>query len=954
MATTKKTDDTRSAAPAAEPKAADYWRWDSWRWGTHRVNCYPGSCPFRVYVRDGKVLREEISCTYPEFTDPNFRVPDYNPRGCQKGYQHSKAMYGPERVLYPMKRVGERGSGKWERIDWEQAFDEIGAKVVDIIQKYGPQAVIDDHCTNGLGNVRGASEVTITGLTALLGGVSYDINFLIGDFNIGQYLTFGQFQHTPGIESWFLADTIFIISNPVYANIPDIHYMLEARYRGAKMVVITPDKSPSAQFADLWLPIEWSADPALWLGVCKILIDNRWIDEAFVKEQTDLPILVRADDGRFLREADLREGGDPERFYAIDAATGRVEPIPKDTLRTSFDYALDASARVKLRDGREIQVSTVFRKLRERLAEYTPERVHRLSGIHPDLLQKVAELCRPPRKVFVFVNWNPGKLYHGDLVERAYCYMLALTGNLGKPGTGTRGWSAGTEFGCALPLVAGMPKDVIESENPILGTMNMFQMMAEDYKMRFKMDPTMPPMEAALGSMRELLRSAGILSPPAFLWYYHAGYKEVWDRYLQDPNCEKKISEFAEDALARGWWQGFDRPSRDVTPRAMFVSGSNPLRRHRGGMNTYFKNLWPKLELIVTIDPRWSTTALMSDYVLPAASYYEYAETKYSTPHTRFVTFTDESVPMLGESRSDRQIVLGLIRGIEKHFKARGIEKYKSGDREIVTSELYWRATYGGRYGESNEDEERLMDDTYRSLGQMGWYQGLEGEEMGLETFRRHGKAWLCGRPTWHATVAQNADMVPGEVHTAFRDQIEQKVPYSTTTRRIEFYLDHPWFIEADEHLVRYKEPPFLGGRQPLRLTSGHLRWSVHANWIVSPEMLKLHRGEPFVFVNDEVAARKGVADNDYIRVFNDYGEFTARAKLSPCVRPDQVVIYHAWEPYQYPNWLPYDALLPGIPKGLQFAGGYRHYEYTLWNWSPLQTDRQTNVDFEKVAHPPA
>ncbi len=46
---------------------------------------------------------------------------------------------------------------------------------------------------------------------------------------------------------------------------------------------------------------------------------------------------------------------------------------------------------------------------------------------------------------------------------------------------------------------------------------------------------------------------------------------------------------------------------------------------------------------------------------------------------------------------------------------------------------------------------------------------------------------------------------------------------------------------------------------------------------------------------------------------------------------------------------MPYDGLLPGAPKGIHFAGGYRHFEYTLWNWGPFQTDRQTNVDFEKL-----
>lgn len=927
----------------------DYWDWDCWKWGTHRVNCYPGSCPFRVYVKDGKVIREEISCTYPEFTDPSYRVPDYNPRGCQKGFQHSRAMYGPDRVLHPMKRKGERGSGQWEQITWEQAFQEIGDKVAAVIQKYGAQSVVDDHCTNGLGIVRGSSEITVTGLTALLGGVSFDINFMIGDFNVGQYLTLGQFQHTPGIETWFLADTIILMSNPIYANVPDVHYILEARYRGAKVVAIAPDKNASSQFADVWVPIEWSADPALWMGVCRILIENGWIDEPFMKEQTDLPVLVRKDDGRFLREADLRENGDAEQFYVLDAASGKPTLLPKDTLSMAGDYALEGTVKVRLKEGGEIEATTVFSLLKERLASYTPERVHELSGAHPETVRQIAELCRPPRKVFAFVNWNAGKLYHGDLLERSYCYMLALTGNLGKAGTGTRGWSAGTEFGCAMPLVSGMPKETIEAEDPITSTMNMFQMMMENYKSMMKMDPSMPRVEASFGSLRELLRAAGILSPPAFLWYYHAGYKEVWDKFLEDPYTKKRISDYAEDALKKGWWEGFDRPGKDTPPRVMFVSGSNPLRRHRGGMNTYFKTLWPKLELIVTMDPRWSTTALFSDYVLPAASHYEYADAKYSTPHTRFMTFTDQSVPMLGESKSDRQIVLGLLKACEKALKDRGIDRYMSGNREIIVDELYWRGTYGLRYEDSEVDEERLLDDTYRALGQMGWYSSLDGDEVSLENVRKTGKAWLSGRPTWHASVVQNSDMFPGEVHVPFRDQIEQKVPYATTTRRIEFYLDHPWFVEADEHLVRFKEPPFIGGRQPLRLTSGHLRWSIHANWIVADEMLKLHRGEPFAFVNDRVARDKGIEDNDFIRVFNDYGEFLVRAKLSPCTRPDQLVIYHAWEPYQYPNWMPYDALLPGPPKGLQFAGGYRHYEYTLWNWAPLQCDRQTNISFEKA-----
>ncbi|MBI5309415.1 MAG: molybdopterin-dependent oxidoreductase [Actinobacteria bacterium] len=931
-------------------KDDDYWDFDEWKWGTHRVNCYPGSCPFRVYVKGGKVVREELSCTYQAFDDPDFKVPDYNPRGCQKGLQHSKAMYNPDRVRWPMKRVGERGSGQWERLSWDQAMDEIGEQLAEIIDKYGAETLIDDHAPEGSGVVRGAGEASAPALAGVLGGTSFDLNFLIGDFNVGQYLTFGVFQAVSGIENWFLADTIIWMSNPVYANIPDIHYMLEARYRGAKIVSVCPDKNPSAMMADRWVPIDWSADPALWLGVCKILIDNDWVDEEFMTEQTDLPIAVRTDDNRYLRESDIVEGGNDEQFYAIDASTGQVGQIPTGTLEPAFGYDLKGTSKVTLVDGTEIEVTTVYNLLLERLQDYTPDEVHRMSNVSPDLLMEVAELCKPPNRVFVFTNWNTGKLYHGDLVERSYCYMLALTGNIGKPGSGTRGWNAGFEFLTAMPIVAGMPKEILEDPDPMGKTLQLLLMLIEDYRERMKMDPSMPLTEAVFGAFRELMRMAGVLAPPTFFWMNHAGYRDVWDEQLDDPNAPRKISEYADAAEEAGWSTTEEVPKREFPPKMMFVSGSNPLRRHRG--RSYFENVWPQLELIVTADTRWSTTALMSDYVLPAASYYEYADSKYVSPHTRFMAFTDQSVPYLEESLSDRSIVVKMITAAEKHLKKRGIESYVVGDREIVVDEMEWRATMGGKYAATNEDEERMVNDAWGALSKLGWLESLEHDpDVTLDQMRKDGMAWATGRPPWHSIAAINSDMAPGEVLYPFRDQIEQKIPWKTTTRRMQMMIDHPWFVEADEHIARYKEPPAIGGRKhEVRLTSGHVRWSIHAIWHTSEQMMKLHRGEPFCFLNETEAAKKGIEDHDYVRVFNDYSEFIVRAKLSSCVRPDQLVIYHAWEPYQHPNWQSQDRLLPGPPKGLHFAGGYRHFEYSLWNWAPSQSDRQTNVSYEKAA----
>ena len=274
--------------------------------------------------------------------------------------------------------------------------------MADVIQHQGPQSIIIDQGTNGAGVLRGGGEGAGAGLATQLGGVSLDLNFMIGDFLPGQYLTFGQFQQCPGVENWFLADTVLVYGNPVYACISDYHYALEARYRGSKIVQISPDKSPSAQFADMWLPINWSADPALWLGLCRILIDRGWIDLDFMKEQTDLPVLVRKDNGRFLREADLKEGGDAEQFYVVDASTGTHEALPKGTLRVERDRALEGTLEVALKDGTRVEASTVFTLLRRRVAEYSPERVHEIAGVHPEQLDQLAELCRPPRKIFFY------------------------------------------------------------------------------------------------------------------------------------------------------------------------------------------------------------------------------------------------------------------------------------------------------------------------------------------------------------------------------------------------------------------------------------------------------------------------------------------------------------------------------------------------------------------------
>ena len=104
---------SRPTSNACEQRYREAVRWERVASVTHCVDCYPEACPFKAYIAGGRVLREEQSAIF-ETVEPG--VPDMNPAGCQKGAGWSRMLYGEERVKYPLRRVGERGSGKWERI----------------------------------------------------------------------------------------------------------------------------------------------------------------------------------------------------------------------------------------------------------------------------------------------------------------------------------------------------------------------------------------------------------------------------------------------------------------------------------------------------------------------------------------------------------------------------------------------------------------------------------------------------------------------------------------------------------------------------------------------------------------------------------------------------------------------------------------------------------------------
>jgi DMSO reductase family type II enzyme molybdopterin subunit len=908
----------------------DKWKWDKVTWGSHSVDCYPGGCPWRVYVRDGKIVREEQGGALPVIQQG---VPDMNPMGCQKGACWSYIHYAPERVTQPLKRVGERGEGKFEPVSWDQALTEIADDMLDAVQDQGPESII----TLTTPEVAAFGSRTFTNA---LGSPITDGNAEFQDFSPGYYITWGKWNPVSTMDDWFLAElTLIWHCNPVYTNIQWYHYVAESRYNGGEVITIAPDYSPSAIHSDYHLPVRIGTDAALALSMCRVIIDEALYNKRFVQEQTDLPLLVRTDTGCFLRGPDVAPGDREDQFFWYDRKSHQVVPAPRGTLALGdTDPALEGTFKARLMDETEVEVQPVFQRLQQRLKDYEPEAVAKVCQVNPDLIRMVARKAAVKRTK-IFSGYNSGKYYHGDLMERAMALLLALTGNWGKQGTGTRAWSVSGYDGGALSNQKSGPgrEAAHEVYRQLLGIRRLLS--ADDPTMTLEMVINRAS-EAGLGGPGGQSR----MFPPAFLWYHRFGYRERFNRKdWADPGMKRTFDEYLEEAMEKGWWDNaMAKVWQEVEPRVLFEAGGNVLRRHRGGQEMLLKHLWPKLKMIVSVDFRINTTGLYSDYILPAAQHYEKMGNSMPSCHHLNHVLIDKAVDPPGDAKSDWQIGIMLTEKLEERAKARGITEFTNHAGQSVNLEgATDRLTLNGYL----RDEETAEDEAIRDNA----VYGVLPEGTTLETLREKGHVRWTGWGLIGMGLAQASTIEPDKTHNPFRWHTEEKMPYPTLTRRAQFYIDHVWFLEAGEELPMHKENPNHGGDRQFRLISGHPRWSIHSMNMTNNIILNTHRGEPFIFLNPEDAKKNGLENGEEVRVVNDAGHLNISVKLSPSVRPGLVVLYNGFEPYQHREWFSQSDVEPGIVKWLHMAGGYGHLKYRPWHWQPIPVDRGIGVDVEKL-----
>lgn len=916
------------------------WEWDSVYWGTHCVDCYPGNCPMRVFVRDGIVWREEQAATFETIEEG---VPDFNPMGCQKGASWSQSLYGPDRVMYPLKRVGERGEGKWNRVSWDEALSDIADSIIDAIEEQGPESIVHE------GTPEMATVPPTGKFFSVLGGHSLDLNGSINDFSIGLYETFGKFSPVSSADDWFNSEIVMIWHmNPVYTRIPFYHFIAEARYHGAEVINISPDVNPSHIHADIQVPINGASDAAFGLALVQVMFDEDIAHWDFIREQTDLGFLVRTDTNKYLRQPDVEGNGLEDQMYQWVPGAGLKLADRGHMLLNGVQIALEGTYDVTLNDGSTVQVRPACALLREHLDEnFTPEKQEPITGVHPETVRTIARKVAVKR-TNIMLGYNASKYFHGDLIERAMCLVLAASGNWGRKGTGIRSWAAGMHDGQGI--ATSKPGPGAANTEIVLSARDAMIARAKE------LDPTMtteiavrrlgqltPSMRRRLGA-EEDVQDGGSSSIPAFWWYWQAGYDKRWNTPgWSDDSLPRKFDDYFNEALENGWWEGQDKPRPENPPRVLIECGGNMIRRTRGGKAALLPTLWPKLKTIVTIDFRMSQTALYADYVLPAAQHYEKIAFHIPTPHTMNLTFSDKAVEPAGESKNEWHIYHALMVKIAERAAARGVSEYANSSGFVRRyEELPEKFSMGG----FTTDGDWLADEQIRDSALAGTLP------MGtnLETFREKGFVRFIDWGLTPMALAQASPIKPDEVHVPFRDHTEKGDPFPTYARRAQFFIDHDWFIEAHEDLPTHKPNPNMGGDYPLRMTSGHNRWSIHAMNQANSVILGTHRGEPNIMINTGDAADRGVQDDDLIRVWNDLSSFTVRAKVAPNVKPGQVISYNGWAGFQYTDWSGANEIEPGMVKWIGFAGGYGHLQHLGNEWQPVPVDRWIPCEFEKIS----
>ncbi len=416
--------------------------------GVCRGNC-SGTCKLNLHVIDGKIVK---TSKRPFNSFPDGQVD----RICLRGLSHPYNIYGPNRVQYPMRRVGDRGAGEWERISWDEAVSEIVERWQQIRERYGDQAIA---YTRGSGNLG-----TVSGVASPMFNVFFNkINSTQIKIARDQANTRGINRVVGNLGDWVLNDpsdfknskTVFVWgANITDAQIHDWHFIADAQESGTKLVVIDPIMTQLAAKADLWVPIQPATDAALALSMMHVMISEDAINKPFMKAHTCAPFLVREDTGKYLRMSDL--GIEPQTIEVPRTQVSQASSANKGaavgqsaTVTKIIDQpaVIDANGEiVGVDDADDPQITgtydfngvmcrTAYDLLKDDVSNYPPEVASEICDIPADTIVELAHIALDGPCIHR-LGWGSNSYTNGVHAAHANITMAALTGQIGYSGAG--------------------------------------------------------------------------------------------------------------------------------------------------------------------------------------------------------------------------------------------------------------------------------------------------------------------------------------------------------------------------------------------------------------------------------------------------------------------------------------------------------------------------------------
>lgn len=348
-------------------------------------NC-GGRCLITAHVSDGVVTGIT--------TDPLTDSPDYPAlKACLRCRSYRNRMYHPDRLKYPMKRVGKRGEGKFEKISWEEAADIIADNIKRIKAQYGPEAFYVPYATGHDGALAGAD--FMCRLLAINGGyLNYYNNYSNSCNTWGLKSIYGT-ENTANSREDYVNSKLIILwgHNPAETifGTNTMYFLRLAKDRGAKIIVIDPRYSDTTiAFADQWIPIKPTTDNALMDAMAYVMLTSNLHDQAFLDK------------------------------YCLGFDESHMPPgAPPNSSYRSYVMGLGEDRTPK-----------------------TPEWAEAITGVPAHIILQLAREYALTKPAALLSGYGPQRHAYGEHFSRGMAVLTAMTGNIGKSGgsAGAMGW----------------------------------------------------------------------------------------------------------------------------------------------------------------------------------------------------------------------------------------------------------------------------------------------------------------------------------------------------------------------------------------------------------------------------------------------------------------------------------------------------------------------------------